>query len=83
MGRSLVGFLVSGLFVGAVARLLVGSSRSLGCLGTNLLGVVGAFAGGLLSRVIWGARATPGIVMSIVGAALVMVVLNWFDDRHR
>ena len=82
MGRSLLGFLISGLFVGGVARLLIGSSRSLGCLGTILLGVVGAFAGGLLSRVIWGSRATPGLLMSVVGAALVLVVVNWLDDRR-
>ncbi len=82
MGRSVIGFLISGLVVGALARLLVGSSRSLGCLGTILLGVAGAFAGGLLSRAIWGWGSTPGFFMSTIGAVLVLVIVNWLDDRR-
>ena len=49
----LIGALVIGLLVGLLARFLVPGRDPMGCIGTSLLGVAGAFVGGIISRFIW------------------------------
>ena len=50
---SLVGLFFLGLIVGFLGRLLIRSPTRLGCLGTALLGIVGAYAGGTLGSVLF------------------------------
>ena len=71
-----------GLLAGAVARLVVPGRDSMGILGTILLGVVGSFVGGFIWNLIQYHRLAPhkfhlaGIIGSILGAILVLVVLR-------
>jgi uncharacterized membrane protein YeaQ/YmgE (transglycosylase-associated protein family) len=67
-----LGLVVSGLVIGALGRLVVPGRQSIGCLGTILAGIAGSFLAGLVGRVIWGHSYTPGIIMSVLGAALVV-----------
>jgi uncharacterized membrane protein YeaQ/YmgE (transglycosylase-associated protein family) len=71
-----------GLLAGAVARLVVPGRDPMGILGTILLGVVGSFVGGCIWNLIQYHRLAPhkfhlaGIIGSILGAILVLVVLR-------
>jgi uncharacterized membrane protein YeaQ/YmgE (transglycosylase-associated protein family) len=47
---NILGWLVIGLIVGALARFLVPGRDPMGCLGTSLVGVAGAFVGGMLAN---------------------------------
>jgi uncharacterized membrane protein YeaQ/YmgE (transglycosylase-associated protein family) len=82
-GQSLFWFLVVlflfGLIVGAIARLLVPGPQPLGILGTAAAGVAGAFLGGIVGRLLFGPAYTPGWIMSILGAMLVV----WLVGRRR
>jgi uncharacterized membrane protein YeaQ/YmgE (transglycosylase-associated protein family) len=76
---NLLGWVVAGLIIGAVARLLVPGRQPMGCLMTIVLGIVGALVGGGTSWAIWGdpgdpfsAHAWPGYLLSILGAVLVL-----------
>jgi len=77
---SLLGWLVTGLIVGLIARALVPGKQSLGIIMTIVLGVVGAMVGGLISSAIWPvwgndpsiSQMWPGWLMSIVGAVIVL-----------
>ena len=83
MDESLLLFLLTlalfGLIVGAIARLLVPGPSPMGLLGTMAAGVAGAFLGGLVGKLLWGAGYTPGWIMSILGA----VVIVWAVSRRR
>ena len=68
-----------GLIVGAIARLLVPGPSPLGVLGTMAAGIAGAFLGGLVGKLLWGTGYTPGWIMSILGA----VVVVWAVTRRR
>lgn len=68
-----------GLIVGAIARLLVPGPTPMGVLGTMAAGIAGAFLGGLAGKLLWGANYTPGWIMSILGALLVV----WAVSRRR
>jgi uncharacterized membrane protein YeaQ/YmgE (transglycosylase-associated protein family) len=76
-----------GLVIGLMARLLVPGPQPLGLVRTSLLGVVGAFLGGLLYWAInrspgepfsFSANAWHGWIFSIIGAVIVLVVYGWW-----
>lgn len=75
---------VFGLIFGAIARLLVPGPDPMGIAGTWLLGVVGSFVGGFLGYALFGADLEDGavqmggIIGSIVGAVLVLLVYRAF-----
>lgn len=77
----LIGLVFSGLIIGAFGRLLVPGRQPLGCLGTVLAGIAGSFVAGLIGRAIWGHTYTPGIIMSVLGAALVVFAVTRFRSR--
>ena len=74
-------WIVCGLIIGLIARAIVPGRQSIGTAMTIVLGVVGAFVGGLIASLIWGVppegnpdvnRMWPGWLLSIVGATLVL-----------
>ncbi|HKP14290.1 MAG TPA: GlsB/YeaQ/YmgE family stress response membrane protein, partial [Blastocatellia bacterium] len=57
----IIGWLIVGLIVGALARLIMPGRDPMGCLMTALLGIAGSVVGGLIGRLIgWGARDNRG-----------------------
>jgi uncharacterized membrane protein YeaQ/YmgE (transglycosylase-associated protein family) len=77
---SLLCWIVTGLVVGLIARAILPGRQSVGLIMTIVLGVVGAFVGGLISWAIWPEWANdpdvnkmwPGWLMSILGAVIVL-----------
>lgn len=71
---SIVLFLVFGLAVGALARLIVPGREPGGWLVSMLIGVVGSFVGGLLGRMlsIYREGEPAGFIMSLLGAILLV-----------
>lgn len=74
-------WIVCGFIIGLIARAIVPGRQSVGFVMTVVLGVVGAFVGGLIASLIWGAppegnpdvnRMWPGWLFSIIGAVLVL-----------
>jgi uncharacterized membrane protein YeaQ/YmgE (transglycosylase-associated protein family) len=83
---SLIWFLIIGLVAGLLARLIMPGRDAMGLLATMLLGIAGSLIGGVISWAIWGASSTnsiqpSGLIMSIVGAILVLFV--WRKMRSR
>ena len=74
--------LIVGLIVGVIARLLLPGREALpdGALGwllTALLGIAGAFIGGMIARAIWAeSNYAAGWIMSILGAVLLLVIVR-------
>lgn len=76
---SLIGMLIIGLIVGAVARFIMPGRDAMGCLGTSLLGITGSFVGGIIGRALLGPRPGywhPGFILSVIGAVLVLWILR-------
>ena len=78
---SLLSWMVCGLIVGLIARLLLPGRHSMGLLRTMVLGIVGAVVGGFLYALIQGAPREPlslagnawhGWIVAILGAVLVL-----------
>lgn len=80
-----VGLLVVGLVAGLLARAIVPGKDAMSILSTILLGIVGSFAGGAVWALIkkdqsmfaWPPN-TGGIIVSVVGAVIVLLIYNRF-----
>lgn len=74
--------LLVGLVVGVIARFLLPGREAfppgaLGWLLTALLGVGGAFLGGVIARTLWaGENYTVGWIMSILGAIILLLIVR-------
>ena len=79
---------VIGLIAGFIARALVPGKDALSVPGTILLGIVGSFIGGFLGYVIThhnakdGAFQASGIIGSVVGAVIALVVYRAVSGRR-
>ncbi|MCA8999059.1 MAG: GlsB/YeaQ/YmgE family stress response membrane protein, partial [Planctomycetaceae bacterium] len=68
-------WLVFGLIVGALGRLLVPGRQAMSWLSTIALGVLGSFAGGAISALFNGGNLLQpsSFLMSVIGAVIVLV----------
>jgi uncharacterized membrane protein YeaQ/YmgE (transglycosylase-associated protein family) len=79
-------FLLIGLIAGFVARALVPGPDPMGWLGTMVLGIVGSLVGGTLAALLFGgtlALSAAGIIGSIIGAIIVLLVWRQVGSRSR
>lgn len=79
-------FIVFGLVVGLLARALMPGRQSMGWGMTAILGVVGSFVGGFLVSLVTDNRVTDfntaGLIGSVVGALLVLLLIGRFGSRR-
>ncbi len=77
-------FLLFGLVVGALARLIVPGKEPGGWIVSMALGVAGAFAGGLLGRVFGFYREgePAGFIMSLIGAIVLVAAYQAITRRR-
>ena len=76
---------IVGIIVGALARWVMPGADHMGLIMTGVLGIVGSFVGGFIVR-LFSKNTSPdaskiqpaGILMSIVGAVIVLFVYNRF-----
>jgi uncharacterized membrane protein YeaQ/YmgE (transglycosylase-associated protein family) len=79
-------FLLIGLIAGFIARALVPGPDPMGWLGTMVLGIVGSLVGGTLAALVFGgtlALSAAGIIGSIIGAIIVLIVWRQVGSRSR
>lgn len=74
----LIGFLIAGLIIGALARLFKPGRQNLGLLATLGLGVVGALIGGAVASLLGTGSITElnvlGFVVAVISAVLLIGV---------
>ena len=83
----LIGFLVFGLVVGALARLIKPGKQNLSLLMTLLLGVVGSLIGGLVASFfgtgnIWELNIL-GAIVAIIAAVLLVGVAEGMSSKNK
>jgi uncharacterized membrane protein YeaQ/YmgE (transglycosylase-associated protein family) len=70
---------LSGLIVGALARLALPGPDPMGIGMTIVIGLAGSFLGGLVMLAITGGRNAGGIIVAVAGATLIVYLIR----RHR
>lgn len=74
-----------GLVAGLLGRLLVPGRQPMGWVTTIVLGIIGSFAGGFITYLVRGGELgqPAGLVMSIIGAVVVLVLYLSMAKRQQ
>ena len=85
--RGMIGFLVAGLVIGVLARLIKPGKQNLGILATLGLGLVGSLIGGLIAQAfgtgdIWELNVI-GFVLAVVAAVLLIGVAEQVAGKNK
>ncbi len=81
---TVISWLVSGLIIGAVAKLLMPGDDPGGIIVTILIGIAGAFVGSYLGQALgWYQPGQPaGWIASIVGAIILLAAYRMLTKRR-
>ncbi|HWI19817.1 MAG TPA: GlsB/YeaQ/YmgE family stress response membrane protein [Vicinamibacterales bacterium] len=82
----ILGWIVFGLVVGAIAKLLMPGRDPGGIIVTMVLGIVGALLGGFVGRALgmYGENESAGFIMALVGSIVVLLIYRMtVGGRHR
>lgn len=82
MLTTILSAIVSGLIVGAIAKLLTPGRDPGGCIITILLGIAGAFVGTFLGKLFMGENYIAGWIMSIVGAMILLLIYRLITGKR-
>jgi uncharacterized membrane protein YeaQ/YmgE (transglycosylase-associated protein family) len=80
----MIGWIIFGLIVGIIAKLLMPGRDPGGFVITILLGIAGALVGGFVGRMLglYGPNQSAGFLMALLGA-VVLLFLYRMIARHR
>lgn len=83
---TLLAYLIVGAVAGAIAKALVPGEQGGGFFMTALLGIVGAFVGGLLGQFAFGDKfdkiwSFSGLITAIIGAVIVLLVYGFLTKK--
>ena len=80
----ILGWIVFGLIVGVIAKLVMPGRDGGGMIITILLGIAGALVGGFIGRAmgLYGPNDAAGIFMSILGAIVLLVIYRMVRPRQ-
>jgi uncharacterized membrane protein YeaQ/YmgE (transglycosylase-associated protein family) len=85
----LIGALVIGLIVGAIARLIVPGKEPGGCLLTMVIGIAGSFVAFYLGKLLGLTSGHPdslrpvGFIPSLIGAIVLLAIYHIIRRRNR
>jgi uncharacterized membrane protein YeaQ/YmgE (transglycosylase-associated protein family) len=85
---SIIAWIVLGAIAGYLAGFLVKGDEGLGVIGHIILGIVGALVGGFLASVLFNVKLDgpldiTTIVVSVIGAIIVVFLVNLVTSRSR
>ncbi len=79
-------FIIIGLVAGLLARAIMPGRQSMGLIATTILGMVGSLVGGLVGSMFGRGDVTrlepAGIIMSVLGALLVLFLYSLATGRR-
>ena len=81
---AVIGWIVFGLIVGALAKLVMPGRDPGGIIVTMLLGIAGSLLGGFIGRSMgwYGPNQAAGVLMSFAGAVLLLVLYRMVVRRR-
>ena len=80
----ILGWILFGLIVGALAKLVMPGRDPGGIIVTMLLGIAGAIIGGFIGRAmgLYGEGEAAGFIMSFLGAVVLLALYRFFVGRR-
>lgn len=83
MGYGIIGYIIVGAVIGALARLFMKGDQPMGILWTIILGALGAFIGGSITGSLTGnpSGVIAWIVSVLVAMGLISLYLGWANKK--
>ena len=80
----ILGWILFGLIVGALAKLVMPGRDAGGIIITMLLGIAGAVLGGFIGRALglYGPNDSAGFLMSFIGAVILLAIYRFMVGRR-
>jgi uncharacterized membrane protein YeaQ/YmgE (transglycosylase-associated protein family) len=83
----LLSWIIFGALAGWIASMLMGTSGRQGCLMNVIVGVVGAFIGGLVVEVLTNSSVSVGwnlrsVGVAVIGAVVLLAITGWGQRRR-
>jgi uncharacterized membrane protein YeaQ/YmgE (transglycosylase-associated protein family) len=81
----MLGWIIFGLIVGIIAKLLMPGRDPGGFVITILLGIAGALLGGFIGRALglYGPNQSAGFLMALLGAILLLALYRFLGGHRR
>jgi uncharacterized membrane protein YeaQ/YmgE (transglycosylase-associated protein family) len=85
----IIGWIVIGLIMGAIARAIVPGKQKGGWIITLILGVLGALLGGFIASAVFGTNVNDEFFdlgtwgFALLGSLIVVFIWSWFTSRKR
>lgn len=83
----MIGFIVAGLIIGALARLIKPGKQNLGLLATLLLGLVGSVIGGVVANLLGTGGVFElnvlGFIVAVIASVLLIGVAESLSGRRK
>ncbi|WP_069387652.1 GlsB/YeaQ/YmgE family stress response membrane protein [Cellulosimicrobium cellulans] len=85
----IIGWIVIGLIMGAIARAIVPGKQKGGWIITLILGVLGALLGGFIASAVFGTNVNEEFFdlgtwgFALLGSIIVVLIWSWFTNRKR
>lgn len=81
---SILGWIIFGLIIGALAKLIMPGRDPGGIIVTILLGIAGALVGGFIGRALglYGPNDAAGFIMALIGAIILLLLYRWLAKRR-
>jgi uncharacterized membrane protein YeaQ/YmgE (transglycosylase-associated protein family) len=83
----MIGFIIAGLVIGALARLIKPGKQNLGLLATLLLGLVGSVIGGVIASLLGTGNIFElnvlGFIVAVIAAVLLIGTAESLAGRRR
>ncbi|MHA7264299.1 GlsB/YeaQ/YmgE family stress response membrane protein [Arthrobacter sp. TMN-37] len=83
----MIGFIIAGLIIGALARLIKPGKQNLGLIATLLLGLVGSIIGGSIASFLGTGNIFElnvlGFIVSVIAAVLLIGIAEGVAGRRR
>jgi uncharacterized membrane protein YeaQ/YmgE (transglycosylase-associated protein family) len=78
----ILGYIIFGLVVGILAKLLMPGRDPGGIIVTALIGMAGALVGTFIGRALWGEAYSAGWIMAILGSIALLALYRVFAGRQ-
>jgi len=81
----ILGWIIFGLVIGALAKLVMPGRDPGGIIVTMVIGIVGSILGGFIGQAmgLYGANDPVGFLMALLGAILLLVIYRMATSRGR
>lgn len=79
---NILSWIIAGIIIGGIARLLLPGRDPIGCLATIGLGILGALVGGFVWREVFDRRGEISWIGAIIAAMVLLLIFRSFTYRR-